>query len=104
MRAMETTLQSGNDLKAAIEGLHGCSATFEECVLVRETFQGQPAWEGSVSVFSVDHPEADTCYAWSSPIEGSERRKFYAVLKKPPVDSPETAVRAAIVADHRASQ
>lgn len=48
-------------------------------------------------------PDSTTCYAWSSPIEGSDRRKFYAVLHVPPVDSPETAVRAAIVSENRQS-
>lgn len=68
---------------------------------VRKEFQDQVAWEGMVEIFDVDHPDTDTCYAWSSPIEGSERRKFYAVLKVPPVDSPEAAVRASIVKDYR---
>lgn len=88
-------------LKEATERLHKCTATYRETVTVLEGFRGRPVWEGAVSVFSVDHPEADTCYAWSSPIEGSDRRKFYAVLKIPPVDGPEAAVRAAIVSDHR---
>jgi hypothetical protein len=40
-------------------------------------------------------------YAWSSPIEGSDRRRFVAVLHHPPITSPVEAVRAAIVAEHR---
>lgn len=71
---------------------------------IREEFQEQVAWEGMVEVFDVDHPDTDTCYAWSSPVEGSERRKFYAVLKIPPVDSPEAAVRVSIVRDYRGEQ
>jgi hypothetical protein len=42
-----------------------------------------------------------SAYAWSSPIEGSEKRRFFAVLHIPPIDSPITAVRAASVAAHR---
>ncbi len=42
-------------------------------------------------------------YAWSSPIEGSNKRRFYAVLHIPPIDSPLQAVRAAIVAEHQAA-
>jgi hypothetical protein len=38
---------------------------------------------------------------WSSLIEGSTKRRHYAVLHIPPVDSPEKAVRASIVADQR---
>jgi len=38
---------------------------------------------------------------WSSPIEGSTKRRYYAVLHVPPIDSPEKAVRAAIVQDYK---
>lgn len=93
------------ELKRAVEGLHGCTADFKESVAVKEVFEGQTAWEGSVQVFDLTgHPEADKCYAWSSPIEGSEKRKFYAVLNIPPVDSPEKAVRASIIQDFRADK
>lgn len=38
-------------------------------------------WEGVVYVFDLeDHPKATRAYAWSSPVEGSDRRRFYAVL------------------------
>jgi len=47
------------------------------------------------------HPEATMCYAWSSPIDGSTKRRYYAVLNILPVDSPEKAVRASIVQDHK---
>jgi len=89
-------------LKTAIERMHGGTATLLERVPVIEKFQGQTAWRGTVHVFALaGHPEADTCYAWSSVVEGSDKRRYYAVLKIPPVVSPETAVRAAIVADHK---
>jgi len=47
------------------------------------------------------HPQATPAYAWTSPIEGSEKRRFFAVLHIPPVTSPLDSVRAAIVAEHR---
>ncbi len=28
--------------------------------------------------------QASTCYSWSSTIEGSDKKRFYAVLKIPP--------------------
>jgi hypothetical protein len=83
-------------LRRAVEDLHGCRARFLEEVPVTERFAGRTIWQGTVSVFSVDHADADTCYAWGSPIEGSERKKIYAVLKKPPVDGPLAAVRASV--------
>lgn len=84
--------------------LHKCVATFREAVPISEQFEGQTVWEGSVQVFDIEgHPDATTCYAWSSPIECSKKRKYYAVLGIPPVDSPEKAVRASIVQDYKTS-
>ena len=95
---------ASTELQAAVEATHGGTATLRDVVPVRETFQGRTAWEGSVHVFALQgHPSANMAYAWSSSIEGSDRRKFYAVLHIPPVDSPAAAVRAAIVADHRSA-
>ncbi|MDP3181822.1 MAG: hypothetical protein Q8M54_03270 [Desulfobaccales bacterium] len=88
------------DLKQAIERLHHCSASFLEDVLVVEKFGGKTVWSGKVSVFLIKgHPQADKCYAWSSLIEGSTKRRYYAVLHIPPIDLPEKAVRASIVHD-----
>jgi len=71
-------------------------------VPVRETFQGEVVWEGVVHVFDlVEHPTATRAYAWSSPIEGSEKRRFFAVLHIDRINSPIEAVRAAIVAENR---
>lgn len=89
------------DLCAHVEALHDCNAVLEMETWLEEKFDGSTVWEGSVSVFSVDHPDTDTCYAWSYPIEGSDKRKFYAVLKIPPVETAADAVRAAIVNDYR---
>lgn len=94
-----------NDIKRAVESLHSCSAAYRESIQVSEKHEEETAWEGVVHVFNVaGHPQADTCYAWSSAVEGSKKLRFYAVLKIPPVDSPEAAVRAAIVADHKAGR
>jgi hypothetical protein len=90
------------ELKAAIERIHGGTATLAQSVPVRETFDGKPVWEGVVHVFDLTgHPTATRAYAWSSPIEGSTKRRFFAVLHQPPVDSPQAAVRAAIVQEQR---
>lgn len=89
-------------LQEAIEGMHGGVATYNEAVYVSESFGGRPVWEGDVYVFDLeDHPKAKKCYAWSSPVEGSDKRLFYAVLEIPPVASAVDAVRAAIVSDYR---
>jgi hypothetical protein len=90
-------------LKEAIESQHGGTATLVQAVPVKETFESQTVWEGIVHVFDlVGHPKATRAYAWSSPVEGSTKRRFFAVLHIPPIVSPLDAVRAAIVAEHRA--
>ena len=92
-------------LKEAIRSLHHRDTTWIEAVPVTETFQSQTVWEGTVQVFDlIGHPTATRCYAWSHAVEGSENRRFVAVLHQGPVDSPETAVRAAIVQEQREGQ
>jgi len=65
-------------------------------------FRGKLAWGGVVHVFDIEgHPKATRAYAWSSPIEGSDKRRFFAVLQMGLIRAPVDAVRAAIVAEHR---
>jgi hypothetical protein len=91
-----------HQLKEAIESQHGGTATLIQAVPVKETFEGQTVWEGVVHVFDLEgHPKATRAYAWSSPIEGSTKRRFFAVLHLGPIKSPLDAVRAAIVAEQR---
>lgn len=95
MASLKENLKS---LKRAIESQHGGTATLAQSVPVHETFKGQTVWEGIVHVFDLEgHPKATRAYAWSSPIEGSTKRRFFAVLHIPPIVSPLHAVRAAIV-------
>jgi hypothetical protein len=90
-------------LKRAVEAQHGCTATFIQSVPVKETFDGKIVWEGVVHVFQIHgHPKANKAYTWSSPIEGCDKRRFFAMLHMPPITSPAEAVRAAIVQEHRA--
>jgi hypothetical protein len=89
-------------LQKIIEQLHHCTAHFVESLPVTETFKDKTVWEGLVSMFDLEgHSKANKCYAWSSPIEGSKKRRFYAVLNIPPVDSPQKAVRASIIEEYR---
>jgi hypothetical protein len=91
-----------DQLREAVERMHGGSAVLAQSVPVRETFEGKPVWEGVVHVFDLTgHPDREPSLCWSSPIEGSTKRRFFAVLHQPPVDSPQAAVRAAIVAERR---
>lgn len=91
------------ELKRAVERMHACDATLIQSVPVKETFGDKVVWEGVVHVFKITgHPPANKAYAWSSPIEGSDKRRFFAVLHEGPVKSPADAVRAAIVAENKA--
>ena len=91
-----------DELRRHVERLHDCRAELCAKVSVHEKFEGKTAWEGVVHVFDLsDHPTADVCYAWSSGLPGSRKRRFYAVVHTDVIDSPAKAVRAAIVSDAR---
>jgi hypothetical protein len=83
------------DILQVVEATHGCKAAHESSELVMEQFRGQTVWDGLVELFRLtDHPQAHRCYAWSF-IDNGEPR-YVTVLELPPVNSPSTAVRAAI--------
>ncbi len=78
----------------AIRQTHGAEAELVERVYIDERFEDDPVWQGEVLVFDLlDHPAADRCYAWE--VDG----EVTAVLGVGAVDSPQAAVRAAILAD-----
>ncbi len=80
--------------KDAIRQTHGAEAVLVEHVHVNERFEAEPVWEGEVLVFDLlDHPTAYVCYAWE--VDG----QVTAVLHLPPVNSPQKAVRAAILSE-----
>lgn len=91
-----------DQLKRAVESQHGGTATPIISVPIKEIFEGKTVWEGVVHVFDLsDNAQSTRAYAWSSPIEGSTKRRYFAVLHWGWVRSPEDAVRAAIIAEHR---
>ncbi len=90
------------ELQNAIESQHSSKASFVEVVPVSEFFEGKKVWEGAVHVFSLTgHSTARTAYAWSAAVDGSTKRRYYAVLGIPPINSAQNAVRAAIVQEYR---
>src|SRR5437870_6301402 len=85
------------ELKDAIRATHGCESLHVESVPVKEVFEGQTAWEGTVEVFDlVGHLKAKRAYAWT--YRDGDQNKTVAVLEIPPVDSPQSAVKVAIAA------
>jgi len=91
-------------LRRAIKDLHGLDGIYRESVRVVETFRGATVWSGEVHVFDVTAPNASECYAWTAQGSKPGRDELVAVLAEPPVKSPETAVRAWIVAKAKASR
>jgi hypothetical protein len=91
------------ELAAKIRLLHGCEATHRQTVLVKEVFRGQTVWDGEVEVFDLTgHAGAKRCYAWGYPNDKKpESLDVVTVLEIPPVVSPETAVKAAIISNNR---
>lgn len=91
------------ELRDAIHRLHGLESEYVETVEVVEEFEGRTMWEGDVSVFKVSgHPQTDIAYAWRD--HQHDKTRYVAVLKLPPVESPQLAVRAAVVATIRAAR
>jgi len=84
-------------LKDAIRATHGCESLHVESVPVKEVFEGQTVWEGTVEVFDlVGHLQAKRAYAWTYP--DGDQNKTFTVLGILPVDSPQSAVKVAIAA------
>ncbi len=95
---------SPDQLKQAVESQHGGTATFVQAVPVHETHNGETVRDGVVHIFDLKgHPKANRAYAWSYQLPDGKRR-FFAVIHVPPITSPKDAVRAAIVAEHRAGK
>jgi len=88
-------------LQQAVEGFHECKAWFREKVQVSDTFESDVDWERDVFVFDLEnHHSAKKCYAWSSQVNNSDNRRFFAVLHGGPVKSAKDAIRASIVSNY----
>ena len=93
---------SSNELRKAVEAQLGGTATLVTKLPFKEMFGGNKFCEGVVHIFNLEgNAKATRAYAWSSPIDGSDKRRFYAVLHLGGIRSPLDAVRAAIVAENR---
>ncbi len=94
-----TTTEEAERLRAIIRDLHSVDAVFVRSEPVREAFEGEPVWDGTVQVFEVkDHPSVKHAYAWSYETDEGGRG-YVAVLGAGPIKSALDAVRAFVVAD-----
>jgi hypothetical protein len=83
-----------DNIQNAVEHASGCVAKHKESVVVVEGVGDQKIWEGIVEVFELEgHPKAKRAYGWQS------GEQFFTALEIPPVDSPNTAVRASFAAE-----
>ena len=88
-------------LRDAIRHTHECASRWVESVRVVETFRGETVWDGQVEVFDlIGHPTAKRAYAWAHATDAGGPR-YVAVLHEEPVDSAQTAVRAAVIAEYK---
>ena len=93
-------------LRAVIMRMHGCKCAHLRTEHVHATFQGNTVWDGGVEVFILmQHPKADTAYAWAQ-LEGpnDEQVRYVAVLGLPPVKDAKTAVESLIMTDSQKDQ
>ncbi len=91
------------DLRDAVQRLHGVEARHVESVPATERFQGKTIWAGIMEVFETSgHPKASKAYAWAHDTDNPEKpRGHVTVLHIAPVTSPVLAVQAAIVQEFR---
>jgi hypothetical protein len=69
-----------DQLREAVERMHGGTATLAQSVPVGETFEGKTVREGVVHVFDLaGHPTTTYAYAWSSADHGEHQS---AVLRR----------------------
>jgi hypothetical protein len=89
------------EIQGVILALHRCESRHIASTPVRETFQGQTAWEGNVETFElINHPKAKRAYGLIFEDDGGKKR-YLAGLEIPPVDSAESAVKIALASRAR---
>ncbi len=93
------------NLKLLVERSEKCRASHLASTVVRIPYPEERgmAWEGVVETFDLQgHPEGlHRVYAWERPARKGEEAEFKIVLGKPPINSPEDAVKVAIAALYR---
>lgn len=88
------------EIQSVFLKLHGVDASYVETVPVVEEFQGKTVWQGDVEVFDLTgHPKATRGYGWGYVTSESGGRRYFTILELPPVDSPQAAVKAAIMSE-----
>lgn len=88
-------------LRDAIHRLNHCESKYVTTVTVSESFlifRKLKLWQGEIAIFEIyGHSRAQRAYAWSCTVDNQPTR-YVVVLEIPPVNSPKTAVQAALAA------
>ncbi len=86
------------ELRGVIRRVHGVDSKHLRTVAVKETLQGKTLWNGLVEIFELKgHSSAGHAYAWADHIDDpTQLRHHVTILKLPPIQSAQDAVRAAI--------
>jgi hypothetical protein len=91
--------ENTGQLKKVIEAGHGAKCSYVKSMRVHQARGRKSGWDGLVHVFDLqNHPTAHRVYAWSAPIAGGTRPRYFAVLHTAQVSGPVEAVRAASAA------
>jgi hypothetical protein len=86
-------------LQDSVQQLHGCLAAHVATIPLTDQRDGKILWQGAVEVFDLQgHPNAERCYAWASRVDDGWEYHI-TVLRLELVDSPRSAVRAALSGD-----
>jgi hypothetical protein len=81
-----------DELRLAIQQLHGCPSRLLECVPLSGD-KAEQVFGGTMHIFELlGHPSAVRCYAWAAPSR-TNTTVMHAVLQSRSVNSPELAVQ-----------
>jgi hypothetical protein len=88
-----------DQLKRVIESQLGGVANFARSMRVAPAGRQPSDWDGVVHLFDLQsNPHSKRAYAWSSPIRGGQKPRYFAVLHSNRVKGPAEAVNAAVAA------
>lgn len=92
-------------LRSAVEWRWQCAASLVQTVPVEAPLEGDRTWSVVVHVFDLTGcSKASRVYAWSSQVWNSSETRVFALHHVGPLNSPISAVRAAVADELRATR
>jgi len=95
--------QQIQELQEFIYKMHGVQSMHIDRVRVTQILDDDTVWDGIIEVFEMNgHPKAPIVYAWAQNTRKPGKSKVvFAVLHLDQVDSPEAAVKTAMLEERR---